>query len=288
VRLLCAGEAFDDLIFVGLDRLPRPGEEVRTSRFTATCGGGAVITAVAAARLGMPAAVASALSAAAEARLRREGVVVTNLRRRGEPCAVTAALSTGRDRALVTYTGSNPALEGRLSRWLPRARASHVHCAFIPRDCARWARRCERLRRRGITTSWDFGYDRRLAGARGFVALIDALDFVFVNELEARLYTRTRTLSAALRRWRRRQAIVIVKQGAGGSRWLMPARDLHVAAPEVKAVDTTGAGDAFNAGFLCAWLRGQSPRECLVAGNRLGAMSTTRPGGLDALRLHPL
>jgi sugar/nucleoside kinase (ribokinase family) len=106
---------------------------------------------------------------------------------------------------------------------------------------------------------------------------------VFVNDLEARLYARTQTLSAALRRWRRQSAIVIVKEGRRGSRWLMPSRDLHVAAPRVRAVDTTGAGDAFNAGFLCAWLRGRSPRQCLIEGNRLGAASTTRPGGLDAL-----
>ena len=46
MHLLCAGEAFEDLIFVGLERLPGPGEEVRTDRFTATIGGGAVITAV--------------------------------------------------------------------------------------------------------------------------------------------------------------------------------------------------------------------------------------------------
>ena len=53
MRLLCAGEAFEDLIFVGLDRLPELGEEVKTDRFTSTIGGGAVITAVKAARLGM-------------------------------------------------------------------------------------------------------------------------------------------------------------------------------------------------------------------------------------------
>ena len=52
-ELLCAGEAFEDLIFVGLDRLPELGEEVKTDHFTATVGGGAVITAVTAARLGM-------------------------------------------------------------------------------------------------------------------------------------------------------------------------------------------------------------------------------------------
>jgi sugar/nucleoside kinase (ribokinase family) len=45
MRLFCAGEAFEDLIFVNLDRLPELGEEIKTDQFTATIGGGAVITA---------------------------------------------------------------------------------------------------------------------------------------------------------------------------------------------------------------------------------------------------
>ena len=93
-RLLTAGEAFEDLVFVGLERLPAPGEEVKTDSFHATIGGGAVITAVAAARLGVSTAILSALSAPAVARLHRERVRVHNLRQPREPHAISAALST--------------------------------------------------------------------------------------------------------------------------------------------------------------------------------------------------
>ena len=61
-RLLTAGDAFEDLVFVGLDGLPALGEEVKTDTFHATIGGGAVIAAVAASRLGVPTAILSALS----------------------------------------------------------------------------------------------------------------------------------------------------------------------------------------------------------------------------------
>jgi len=280
MKLLCAGEAFEDLVFFALDRVPELGEEVKTDHFTATIGGGAVITAVHAARLGMSTGILSALGDAAVARLKSEGVGVTNLRKPKEPHAITAALSTAEDRAFVTFNGVNAKLESRIATALPTAIADHIHLCFYPHDCAQWTRLVNRLRKRGITTSWDFGWNELLTNDRGLIDLIDALDFVFVNELEARLYTGEQTLAAAIPHWRQRQAITIIKQGDSGATWVAPDRDIHFPAPRVKVVDTTGAGDAFNAGFLVAWLRGQSPAQCLAAGNHTGAAVTRHAGGI--------
>ena len=280
MKLLCAGEAFEDLVFFALDRLPDLGEEVKTDHFTATIGGGAVITAVHAARLGMKTGVMSALGDAAVARLKREGVTVTNLKKPKELHAITAAMSTEEDRAFVTFNGVNARLEARLATALPKVAADHIHLCFYPHDCAQWTRIVTRLRKHGITTSWDFGWNEPLTGDRGLTDLIDALDFVFVNEVEARLYTGEATLGAAIPHWRQRQAITIIKQGDHGATWIAPDRDIHFPAPRVKVVDTTGAGDAFNAGFLVAWMRGKSPAQCLADGNKAGAASTTKAGGI--------
>ena len=295
--MICAGEAFEDLIFVGLDRLPALGEEIRTDRFTSTIGGGAVITAVKAARLGMKTMLVSALSDQAATRLKRERITITNLRKPSEPHAITAALSTAGDRAFVTYNGINIKLESRLSRELLRldplkfarkAKAGdrrrpapiHVHFCFYPHDCAQWTRIVSKLRDWGVSTSWDFGWNEPLSNDRGLTDLIDALDFVFVNEHEARLYTGEATLEASLRHWRARSAITVIKIGEAGAVWVAPDRDIHVDAPSVQAIDTTGAGDSFNAGFLVAWMHGQSPAECLTMGNRVGADSTRKAGGI--------
>ncbi len=280
MRLLCAGEAFEDLIFVGLERLPELGEEVKTDRFTATIGGGAVITAVKAARLGMRTELISALGPAAVNRLKKERVAVTNLLRPGEPHAITAALSTGDDRAFVTFNGANAKLEERLTRIIPKVNATHLHLCFYPHNCRQWTAIIAKLRRKGITTSWDFGWNEPLTNDRGLTDLIDTLDFLFVNDREARLYTGTSSLQDAIAEWRKRSAITIIKLGDQGAVWLTPDRDILVPAPKVKAIDTTGAGDSFNAGFLVAWMNGKPPEQCLAAGNKIGAASTRTAGGI--------
>jgi len=284
--LLTAGEAFDDFVFCGLERLPKNGEELKTGCFGRSPGGGAVITAIAAARLGVRCVALSGFSDDAVRLLRREGVGVRNLRRRGEKAAISIAISTRRDRCFVTFNGMNDRLPGRLRRLLPRVRARHVHFAFHPRPCRPWIAMVESLRRQSITSSWDFGWNPGLARDPHFRALAVSVDYLFLNRDEALLYSRQRQLSRALARWRRFPRYVVVKLGAAGSRVVgggFGGIEVHAAAPRVRTVDTTGAGDAFNAGFLVARLRGHTIRGALTLGNRVGALSTRRPGGIAGL-----
>jgi sugar/nucleoside kinase (ribokinase family) len=286
IDLLTVGEAFQDLIFVGLPHMPRNGEELKTARFVATIGGGAVITATAASRLGLRTAIVSALSRDASLALRRDRVRVVNVKRAAEAHAVTVSLSTKHDRGFVTFNGVNDQLEARLPAAIAGQRARHVHFALAPRSCPRWVRIVEGLRAHGVTTSWDFGWNPSLRAASGFSALAGACDIVFVNEAEASMYARARTIAAAIRYWRRSAQNTVVKLGPRGSRWIAAGEagiDVAAPAPRVRAVDTTGAGDAFNGGFLFAWLGGQTPRECLRVGNVIGACSTLAAGGVAAL-----
>ena len=283
VDLVTLGEAFEDLVFLDLPRLPRLGEEIKTDRFLQTPGGGALITAVSASRLGTRCRVVSAVGDGAAAMLRAEGIQVRNLRREGEAHAISAALSTRRDRSFVTFNGVNDRLEPRLAAVVGKERARHMHFAFYPRNCRRWERAVTAARRRGISTSWDFGYNEDLLKDKGFAGLTASLDYVFLNEVEAPLYARRRSFARALDYWRGHARNAVVKTGPKGSRWVSSSIDVSAPAPRVRVVDTTGAGDAFDGGFLDALLRGAGPAACLKAGNRMGALSTRAPGGIDGL-----
>jgi sugar/nucleoside kinase (ribokinase family) len=281
IDLLTVGEAFEDLIFVDLPRLPAAGEEIKTSRFERTIGGGAVITAVAAARLGLQCGVLSGLSSQASAFLRAEGVNVRNLRRSGEPHAVSAALSTRSERTFVTFNGINDLLEERLLQKVEKIPSRHIHFAFYPHDCRKWLGVLLRLRSRRITTSWDFGWNEELLQDPAFPEILRTLDYLFLNEMEAVLYSGRRALDGALGFWKLQPAKIVVKLGERGCLW--PSLSLRAEAPRVEVVDTTGAGDAFNGGFLYGLLRGLSPKACLRAGVWVGSMSTRSAGGLNSL-----
>jgi len=281
--LVTAGEAFEDLVFLDLERLPLPGEEIKTSRFLRLPGGGALTTAVAAARLGARCRILSGLGDEAVALLRREKVEVTNLRRPREPHAITAALSTGAERSFVTFNGVNDRLEPRLAAAVRGQRTRHLHFAFYPTDCGRWRRIVASARRRGVSTSWDFGWNEGLLRDPQFPALAAELDFLLLNEAEACLYSGRRSLDRAIEHWRRVARNAVVKLGPRGSRWVSKEVDVSAPAPRVRVVDTTGAGDAFDGGFLDAFLRGAGPAACLRAGNRIGALSTRAAGGTSAL-----
>jgi sugar/nucleoside kinase (ribokinase family) len=106
---------------------------------------------------------------------------------------------------------------------------------------------------------------------------------VFVNEHEAALYGRAGTRRAAIDAWRKRARQTVIKLGRRGAIVVDGERVHRRPAPRVSVLDTTGAGDAFNAGFLAARLAGRSLDEALRLGNHLGAASTRRAGGLDGL-----
>lgn len=281
--LACVGESFEDLIFAGLERLPRLGEELRTKSFVRTYGGGATITAVAAARLGVSTRIISGLADGAVARLRAEGALVTNLRKRDELHAITAALSTPRDRAFATFDGVNAELGPRFVSALGRVQARIVHCALCPRDLPPLARALRALRARGAKVSLDFGYDLNLAKDPLLPGLIAEADFLLINEEEAKLYAKRKSLTQAESFWKRHARNTVIKLGANGSRWISPRGTVEEVAPKVSPVDTTGAGDAFNAGFLAGLLSGLPARRALRLGNTVGARSTRAMGGLDGL-----
>lgn len=292
-QLVCAGEFFTDLVFFDLKALPMLGEEIKTDAFASSPGGGAAITAIAAARLGRPAELVtvwsdSMLDAAARTRLEAAGVSFAGSRisPSAEP-GITVAVSTREDRYFLTSPGANRFVAEHLveAETLNRiSRARHVHFALVPDRWEPFLNAIKRLRQGGTTVSWDLGWDPAAGRSADFQDLRRQLDVLFLNEAEALQYAHARSPQEALAHFVPMRNTVVIKRSADGAMACSEGRTkAEVAGIEVDAVETTGAGDAFNGGFLHAWMAGMSLEEALWAGNICGGLSTRAAGGIQAL-----
>ncbi|CAM5363750.1 sugar kinase [Streptomyces xanthochromogenes] len=140
----------------------------------------------------------------------------------------------------------------------------------------------ESARSAGVTVSLDpasTGFIGAL-GIETFLALTEGIDVLLPNAAEASFLTGLPEPADAAAKLSRRFPLVAVTLGAAGA--LVAAGGevvARVAAPQVLAVDSTGAGDAFTGGFLAARLRGASPAEAAEAGCRAGALAVGVVGG---------
>ena len=288
--LICAGEFFLDIIFYGLQALPRLGEELVTENFSLEVGGGAAITATVAARLGRPTHLISvlgksALDTFALEELDRRGVGRKLVRRSGNhPVGgLTVSVSTVRDRYFLTQNGANAEVAdyvcGRVARE-EMAQAQHVHFGLSPRNWRRLPAVLSELHKRGVTTSWDLGWRPEAMRDQNFRRTLAAVDVVFMNEREALWFARSKSVAGALEKLRRDGQTLVVKMGKRGALAVDAAgRRVRKSGMKVNAVDTTGAGDAFNGGFLHLWMQAAEIEQCLQAGNICGALSTRVAGG---------
>ena len=287
-RFLVVGETNVDVVLRG--PAPQAGREVLADDCALALGGASAICASGLARLGNQVMFVSRVGTDlwgdyCLSRLRDAGVDTSYVvRERGVETGVTVSLSGRGDRALVTYLGSIDTVTAedvpdRLFR-----DADHVHVSsffLLSRLRPACAHLFERARMHGLTTSLDPGWDPCETWDGQLGAILDALDVFLPNEAELLAITGADSAAAALRRFERR-ARVAVKCGSAGAMALDGDSVLQVPAYAADVIDTTGAGDSFNAGFLHAFVRQQPIAECLAAGNACGALSTRALGGTTA------
>jgi ribokinase len=201
----------------------------------------------------------------------------------GETTAFTVAISTPQDRSFFTYMGANRGFAAALAESAAANRlshASHVHLAFPP-ELSTAIDLLASIRANHCTVSLDVGWHEAWLGDPRLKDVLPRLDLFFPNESEAHHITRESEPERILR-WFDRAGLrrVALKLGPRGAALLWDG-DIWFDAPvAVEPLDTTGAGDAFDAGFLYSWLRGDAPRTCLAAGNLCGALSTEAYGGV--------
>ena len=284
--VLVVGDANPDLLLRG-DVRPRFGQEEQLlTAADLVLGGSAAITAAGCARLGLRTALLAAVGddvfgSVTRGHLAERGVHLLPADNRGAPTGLTVVLSEPADRGMLTLPGTIPALRpGDVTDEL-LARARHVHVASLylqPELAAGLAGVFARAHATGLTTSLDTNWDP--AGAWASIAEILAHTDVFLpNAAELAAITGESDPAAAAAEL---GTTVVMKDGARGARAWWPGGATAAPGRPVEVVDTTGAGDSFNAGFLAARLSGRPIEEAVAWAAAAGSLSTRAPGGTAA------
>lgn len=287
-RVLVAGEINVDLVFKGCRSVPEAGREVLADDFVMTPGSSSMICAMGLARLGSPVAFHGRLGADSWGgyclgALRGAGIDTTTLQSDATlRTGITASLSTSQDRALVTFPGAIGELREVDITNAMLAAADHLHVSsyYLQRALRPRCRELfARARAAGLSTSLDPGFDPENLWGLDIVEVLREVDVFLPNEDELLAITGSRDVASALRMLGKDRTLTVVKRGRHGCAVMHEGRMLEVPAFAVDAVDSTGAGDSFDAGFLHAWLGQQPLQECLRWGSACGSLSTRAVGG---------
>jgi len=283
------GEIYLDHIFTGFDRWPQPGEEAYAPHYAREVGGGAAITACALAKLGRSVDLVGVIGAGDAVwignRLRAFDVSDDGLVKSGENTGVTVAVSIHEDRSFFSHAGANKQLQGMLgteAMWASLCKARHVHFA-LPLEREPGLRLLAALRSRGCTTSLDVGFHPKWLQAPPNLDICRAVDYFLPNEKEAALFCGAEGVDYLTFAQQQGLSRPVLKRGRLGAAMIADGIRHEASPPSVSVIDTTGAGDVFDAGFIDAYLDGAVPQDCLRRACACGALSTRAAGALTAL-----
>lgn len=280
--VLLLGDYFLDLIFTGLPSLPELGKEAFAAGFE-MIPGGAFTDALTMHRLGLKVGWAANFgqddfSRLVAGRIRDVGLAEDLFVWHDRPLRrITVSVSYPADRAFITYVDPDPLLPAAMKALATTsARAVHIaglYCGSFF-DAGLMLLRAKRMK---LVMDGNSADDVVLADPAVRKA-VKSVDVFLPNADEARRLTGKADLTAAIRDLGALCPLVVVKDGGRGAHAIADGRIYHEPAIPVTPVDTTGAGDCFNAGFVKAWLDDRPLAECLRWGNVVGGLSTTARG----------
>ena len=292
--LIVAGEINPDLILAG-DIFPEFGQvEKLVDSAVLTIGSSSAIFACGAARLGLKVAFVGVCGDDVFGHfmldeMRKRGVDVSNviIHQKGQTgLSVILTLpfndSQG-DRAILTHPGLIPALEVSDIPNVLFKQSKHLHVAsyFLQtRLQPNLPALFRKVRKLGLTTSLDTNYDPSDLW-KDFDKLLSVTNVFLPNVKEALSLSGETEVNSAASNLGSKVETLAIKLGSVGALGVRESQIDQVPSIPVKVVDTVGAGDSFDAGFLYGYLHHWELKQTLQLACACGALSTQRAGGTD-------
>jgi sugar/nucleoside kinase (ribokinase family) len=287
-KVLVVGELNVDLIGTGLQTFPVLGREIIAQELVLTLGSSSAILACGLARLGVPVTFISkigkddfgkfCLQALESKKVKTDNIIRDAKLRTG----LTVSLNFRDDKAQVTYPGAIPHLYYKDIAPKIIRQNDHLHVSsFFLQDglLSSFPQLFQDAKQLGMSTSLDPNCDNRNQWNSGIWKCLDHVDVLLLNEMEAINIAKAKSVNRALEIFAQKVPSVVVKLGSKGSIAKSRGQIIQLPAFKMKPVDSTGAGDSFDAGFLFGHLNNFDLRKSLTIANACGALSTQGLGG---------
>lgn len=292
------GELNVDIIMRGIDGFPELDKEKLAEEGRITLGSSSAICAVGLSRLGVKVNFIGAVGddILGEYILRfldNEKINILRVRRQANVnTGFTVSLTYPENRALITYTGVMEDFtvdEGDTEFIISNSQHLHVSSFFLQKRFQRDIRNLfVKVKEAGLTVSLDPGWDPEDKNWFKLKEIFPLIDILFLNEIEAKrvfysLYGEDADVDKIVERLSKEVKTLVIKLGEKGALAVVDGNKNYMKGFKVNVIDTTGAGDSFNAGFLYGRLNNYSIDKCLLIGNACGALSCTGIGGTTNL-----
>ncbi len=287
--LLVAGEINPDLILSG-NVIPEFGQvEKLVDTAALTIGSSSAIFACGAARLGLNVAFIGLCGDDVFGRFMldemfKRGVDVSHvIVRKDGQTGLSIILNNEIDRAILTHSGLIAELQASAIADSLLAQARHLHVASyflqtkLQPDLPALFKRAQSL---GLTTSLDTNYDPSEKWI-GFDELLAVTNVFLPNETEAKSLTGAENAEEAATRLQSKVEALAIKLGKDGALGISKSQRVQVESIPIKVVDTVGAGDSFDAGFMAGYLNDWGLEKSLRLACVCGALSTQQAGGTN-------
>lgn len=285
------GDVNIDEIIKEAKEIPPPGQEREVDTIKTCIGGGAALFAMGIGKLGLRTVFKGSVGNDLYGEYIKDTFKKLNIdtslitTENGKNTGISLSFTDKKDRSFLTYRGTNDYIDIKNIKLDEVKLAGHIHITGYmgSKNHNDYYNLIKRIKEDTDTTvSFDVGWDDSNEWNSSIYDIFPYLDVLFMNEIEALHYSGKPDALEAAGDFSKYTRVAVLKLGANGALAVSDGKTYMEKGFNVTVMDTTGAGDSFNAGFIYGYLTSRDINTALRYGNGCGALSCTGLGGNTA------